>query len=903
MSHHTPDSDTVSTSELLDLIQADVAGSGRKKSTRSSNGSSSNGSNNNNNAREAGHNSGISHGGSSGSSGSRSGSRGATINSSLNSAQMRELNDRERNDPFSVRLTPQKSRRRAVPFSSGKNSALFDSDNDEDGSEDEDSVGDMSGFDSYKYGQNEKARSRKHKKKVSIHKRQRMPLGGGYGGMFDSHNDDGTANSNGSVGSSNKSDADSLTSSKGDSSSVTSIFSLASRLFAKKRNSKNPYHSSGHSISSRTIASQFNETCLGRMTTSYLALPFRLRYFVQLFSIMAVFMLASLNYFIAMETSHPSQHRNAPLQYSQSNNQQQQYSYIEEGGGASTNRIPRLRVRDPRKFLHSDMKPNELLEMATAKFKQSTRFGMGEPSSKFGGTNRKSETGPFLYGWKSMPRQIYNDFASGLSDDAKTIRHTKNSQHYHNLAQRQGGGFVDHDAETAHVDPRTRAPPKGTVAYVLPIATCYGETTLTGDEYSKFRNLHPAAPNQPKDEEAFRDFALMLRANVHAHSYKNPSSGSVYDYKMHAIIHPRAKKCRSALEDDNDNDNNGIVDRSVELQNLGYHVAVKYSPLSQGSLKDGGESSIKEYMDEVGETQIVDLIRLYAYELEGYDAVVLVDYDTFILGPVDTAVDLIVDSTNNKDQGNNNDGDAGNINSNNNIDAVFSWEHSPSLINPQARASVINLSFFLLRPSKSTFQKLLLRYQNAPFSKTRGWGTLVGRGSFGGWMTTVGFLTYYYDEVANANKIELNRCAYGNTGQDYNNNEDGGESGVLLIANDGKVECGGGNAAGGVAVNLCNECSKSKLDDVLVADLSYCRAPWECGANPAAEADSSPSTTIDTLSSGLCRQFQKLWFGGRLQMEDVHPQLQKGSGKLCIDGEYQPMMLLKSSVAYKPASL
>ena len=160
-------------------------------------------------------------------------------------------------------------------------------------------------------------------------------------------------------------------------------------------------------------------------------------------------------------------------------------------------------------------------------------------------------------------------------------------------------------------------------------------------------------------------------------------------------------------------------------------------------------------------------------------------------------------------------------------------------------------------------------------------------------MTTVGFLTYYYDEVANANKIELNRCAFGNTGQDYN------EDSSILITNGGTVECGGDTGDGAESNNMCDECSKSKLKGVSVADLSYCRAPWECGGgdtnNDAADTDSS--ATIDTLSSGLCRKFQKMWFSGRLQMEDVHPQLQKGSGKLCVDGQYQPMMLLKPSTA------
>ena len=51
--------------------------------------------------------------------------------------------------------------------------------------------------------------------------------------------------------------------------------------------------------------------------------------------------------------------------------------------------------------------------MAKTKFKHS-RFGNGNA----GGTD-----GPFALGWKSMPRQVFGDFSTGLSDDARTIEH------------------------------------------------------------------------------------------------------------------------------------------------------------------------------------------------------------------------------------------------------------------------------------------------------------------------------------------------------------------------------------------------------------------------------------------------------------------------------------------------
>ena len=909
------DNDTVSTAELLDLIEADVS--------------------------EAAKISGGSLGSSRGSNGQpRSGGLTSTPRKlrTTNKAAMKELSN---TDPFSVRLTPQSSTRRR-PSSSAADS---DADSSYASSEGGDSVSDMTGFNQYKKystahshstnsggkvnhrsssGRSRRRSSNNGKKRtVIVDKRQRMPLGGGYGGMFESHNthNDDDQSNNGSMN-----DFDSQGTSKsskgggeGDDISISSsisgsVFSFASKLFFGKKKhgggggSWNPYTgSSGVSIQSRlsmTPSYIRDNSILITVSRYYLALPFRLRYFVQLFSIIGVLMIASLNYFIAMDYQKQvirgggGRSNNYQQQSQPQNNfgMQQQHQSIMEGGGASPNHhIPRLRVRDPLKFLHHDLHPNELLERATAKFRGSTRYGNEnsdiESASKSDGRPGSGDLGgpdPFVYGWKSMPRQIFNDFATGLSDDTKTIEHEKNVDYFQMKAQKKVG-FSDHE-DNVDVMPGTggkRPIAKGTVAYVLPITDCYPSDR---EQSAIHQNIYPESTNVPDSEDAFRDFALMLRAMVHGHSYSNPASGSLYDYKMHAIIHPRAKKCIHNLED-------GVVDRSIVLQNLGYHVEVKSSPVPKSSIQ--GSEYLKEYMTGVvGGDEIVDLIRLYAYELEEYDVVVLVDYDTLILGPIDKAVDLIVSNPSvDEEGGSGSDGDKGGDNgedSGGSIDAVFSWEHLQSLSNPQARASVVNLSFFLLRPSKETFSTLISKYQNSPFSATRGWGTL-GRGSFPGWMTTQGFLTYYYDEVANFQKVEMYRCAFGNSGQDYNMDNS------ILITNGGKVECGnsfnGGvndKAAAAADFEQCNECSKSKPKDVYVADFSYCRAPWECGGSEGgAEAP-------DTLSSGLCRQFQNSWFSARLQMEDVHPQLQKGNGQLCANGQYQPMALVKSDVQNKP---
>ena len=158
------------------------------------------------------------------------------------------------------------------------------------------------------------------------------------------------------------------------------------------------------------------------------------------------------------------------------------------------------------------------------------------------------------------------------------------------------------------------------------------------------------------------------------------------------------------------------------------------------------------------------------YELEEHDTVLLVDYNMLILGPADRSVFLIVASNKEDGSDGNDTTDSGDENSNgNSINAVFLWDHLPSLVNPQAWVSIINLSFFLLHLSKATFDNLVLRYQNALFSETRGRGT-IGQGSLPGWMATQEFLTYYCDGVVNEAKIEMNHCTFGNPGKDYNAN-------------------------------------------------------------------------------------------------------------------------------------
>ncbi len=957
------DNDTICTSELLDLIQADIFGNSSSSNIPPSVADAL---------------------GASSSSSIRSSSNNNNNNSSNNIRLNQLQHHHHHHDPFRVRLTRRQAVANPISPSSAHSPTSAASSEDCDSSEENDNFEEnrplaRNARNEYKTGKKKRSNAGKtttpsslfsflssqpslpssssasaynHKRTSTRMSQQRMPFGRGYGGMFhDSSADRTVANQLDSDGEEEETTAGNMAmitdrrSDDNSSSAMSSIFSLTSNLFInqkmKKKRGQNPYSSasssSHQSINSHAVgassSSQYSSswqtkysTLVGNIPLAYLQLPFQLRYFMQLFAIIAIFMLASLNYFIATEINHaaPSRKNVIPMNsmadsrsysshYYHALPEEEEDESILEGGGASPNRIPRLRARDPLKFLHRSVHhhSNELFDRAVAKFKKSVRFGSSSRSSSGGDDGGRiddyyspsSSSGPFQYGWKSMPRLITANFATGLSDDeTRTNQHANNAEYYQSLMGRiRHGEKVDLGAGG---EEEQSLPPKGTVAYVLAITSCY-PSIISYSQEGDGDILPSLTTNQPRDSASFRDFAIMLRAMIHAQSYRNSASGSLYDYKMHALLHPHAKKCRDSndlftvrtMNDPGDtasigggvgtgNSQNGVVDRSVVLQDLGYMVTVQYPPIDPTTIQ--GSDYLRTYLS-TNSDQMNDLIRLYAYQLEEYDAVILVDYDTLILRPIDEVVDLIMESG---VESQDDVVEQGDINSNNDgIDAVFSWEHLPSLINPHARASAINLSFFVLRPSKTTFDHLVKSYQTSAFSEGRGWGS-IGRGSFPGWMTTQGFLTYYYDEVANAAKVEVNRCSFGNSGEEVNVNNS------ILITNEGKMDCFGSNDG------QCNDCSKSKFDDVVVADLSYCRAPWECGDsgmdgtrvtadNEQDELSSSASDKL--LSSGLCRQYQKLWFSGRLQMEDVHPQLQKGKEKLCIDGRYQPMMLVKST--------
>ena len=159
--------------------------------------------------------------------------------------------------------------------------------------------------------------------------------------------------------------------------------------------------------------------------------------------------------------------------------------------------------------------------------------------------------------------------------------------------------------------------PTATIAYAISLIKC-------GDKQSTPAGLV--------------DAALVTRHSIHLQSFRNPASGSRYDYNMYAIVHKDAEECSGVLKD------------------AGFTIVVKDPPIQPSEIK--GEYLKKKIQNEwcCGHDEFV---KLYAYELPGNIAtaepepiVVHVDIDFAFYQPMDDLYDAMLfdkDSSKGKD--------------------------------------------------------------------------------------------------------------------------------------------------------------------------------------------------------------------------------------------------------------
>lgn len=117
------------------------------------------------------------------------------------------------------------------------------------------------------------------------------------------------------------------------------------------------------------------------------------------------------------------------------------------------------------------------------------------------------------------------------------------------------------------------------------------------------------------------DAALVLQHSVHLTSARTPASGSVYDYRMFAIVHAQAEPCAGALRD------------------AGYAVLVRDPPIARREIQGGYLRSHVQRAWCCGDDEFV---KLYAYTLPEVPIVVHVDMDFVFHRPMDDVYDAML---------------------------------------------------------------------------------------------------------------------------------------------------------------------------------------------------------------------------------------------------------------------
>jgi len=296
---------------------------------------------------------------------------------------------------------------------------------------------------------------------------------------------------------------------------------------------------------------------------------------------------------------------------------------------------------------------------------------------------------------------------------------------------------------------------------------------------------------------------------------------------------------------------------------LGYKVQAHEEPVKLDGIQ--GEY-LKTNAPLDGPGGIKDLIRLYAYKLTNYDVVTLVDFTTLVLQPPDDMFNLIVDGGNHAPAHmSHQEGISTNPRLPSRVDVVYTRDYTT--VTPKQWTTGMNLSFLPIRPSMDAFNELVDIYTKGDYDSELGWGGDHEYGVFQGSMLTTGLLTYYHTYVHPSSHVELYRCKYVNMAD-----------APRLKLDDDTLHCRDRRETD---VGSCTDCRITSMDDVVIADMGECGAPWACQP--------------DDYFLELCKAFHSSWFGLRKEVEDILLVDDRSGGPIeplyCAEGSYVPLLL------------
>ena len=374
-----------------------------------------------------------------------------------------------------------------------------------------------------------------------------------------------------------------------------------------------------------------------------------------------------------------------------------------------------------------------------------------------------------------------------------------------------------------------------TVGYILPIFSCYPIPA---------NGLNQSGISDPSNDREFMDAALMLQASIHKNSVRNPSSQSSYDYEMVALVHRGVESCA------------GGANRTALLSRIGYRVEVVREPIHAVNIMNDYLQKHAPYNN--GKLSgMREMIRLYAFKMVEYRVTVLIDFTTFILNPPDGIFDTLLNGPRGHQWAeshpthivrdtfypNGTISTAKSLPSE--LDIMFTRDYSSMPQNGWTTG--INLAFVPIRPSATTFKKLVNKYQSTDYDANHGWDS-KGYAHYAGSMQTKGLLTYFFSEMEPHRKLELHRCIYNNLADlPFIAGRDGGGD-TCPDVKEHKVKPDG-------SAMPCTDCRILPVDEIVVVNYAVCRAPWVC---PYIPDIGSESLLLPTLK--MCRTFHNAWF-------------------------------------------
>ncbi|KAL7456525.1 hypothetical protein ACHAWC_010807 [Mediolabrus comicus] len=385
------------------------------------------------------------------------------------------------------------------------------------------------------------------------------------------------------------------------------------------------------------------------------------------------------------------------------------------------------------------------------------------------------------------------------------------------------------------------APPKAkaTIAYAVTLTSCGLPKRFLGSATGA-TSVHGAA---------------VLAHSIHLSSIRNfHESGSYYDYKLLAFVHPEAKHCTETF------------------QKFGYEIQIRDTPFN---VTDSDSAILRHFMPKTGCCGEKEYLKLYSYLQFDYPIVVQLDLDSLILKPMDHLFDVMLSEGGGGEEGDENDEGQQLERSARNkvsvmhndplpplgssINAFFTKDYA--MVQPGTEYVGVQGGFIIVRPSQAAFDEYIQIVLSGDFTPD-GWGGK--HGGFWGDLQIQGIVSYFYDYKHPGTAVELNRCYY-NVMADPPRKEEkyrlGKDDNTVGKCRDGREEC--------------QDCRDVPLDEIYSLHFTVCYKPWDCQISPELEGKTKE----------VCRKYHGEWYRIR---EDLEKARAKKSEYVPPKGRHMP---------------